>query len=279
VLIPARLGSSRLPDKPLADIGGLPMVVRVARRAAASGAERVVVCADSARILDACHQHGVQAILTDDRHPTGTDRLAQACSLLAIDPQSIVVNVQGDEPLIPPAVIRQVAAALTADAHCDIATAAHALYDPAEFFDPNVVKVVRDARGRALLFSRAPIPWSRDAFAVSNAAAAAAGRPGPPPGTLPDQLPALRHIGLYAYRVAYLLRFPALARPAIEEQESLEQLRALYHGSAIVVVQLPCPLPAGVDTPADLERVRQALADAHHASDRHANRAPAEDRP
>ena len=168
-LIPARLGSSRLPDKPLADIGGLPMVVRVARRAAASGARRVVVCADSARILDACRQHGVEAILTDDRHPTGTDRLAQACRLLGLDAQALVVNVQGDEPLIPPSVIRAVAAALADDPHSDIATAAHALSDAREFFDPNVVKVVRDARGRALLFSRAPIPWARDAFAAEGA--------------------------------------------------------------------------------------------------------------
>ena len=266
-LIPARLGSSRLPDKPLADIGGLPMVVRVARRAAASGAARVVVCADSARILDACHQHGVQAVLTDDRHPTGTDRLAQACRLLGLDAQSLVVNVQGDEPLIPPAVIRAVAAALAADPQCDIATAAHALADSREFFDPNVVKVVRDARGRALLFSRAPIPWARDAFAGNGTLAA----------TLPAQLPALRHVGLYAYRVAYLLRFPELPRPAIEEFESLEQLRALYHGAAITVVQLAAPLPAGVDTAADLERVRQELA--HRPTGRHAARAPAEDRP
>ena len=267
-LIPARLGSSRLPDKPLADIGGLPMVVRVARRAAASGAQRVVVCADSARILDACHQHGVQAILTDDRHPTGTDRLAQACSLLGLDPQAIVVNVQGDEPLIPPAVIRAVAAALSADPACDIATAAHPIDDARDFFDPNVVKVVCDARGRALLFSRAPIPWARDAFA---------GGTGTPRVALPAGLPALRHVGLYAYRVAYLQRFPSLARPAIEALESLEQLRALHHGSAIAVMPLTGALPAGVDTPADLERVRQLLA--HHPTDRHAARAPAEDRP
>jgi 3-deoxy-manno-octulosonate cytidylyltransferase (CMP-KDO synthetase) len=278
-LIPARIGSSRLADKPLADIGGLPMVVRVARRAAASGAERVVVCADSVRILDACRKHGVQAILTDDRHPTGTDRLAQACGLLALDPQSLVVNVQGDEPLIPPAVIRQVAVALAADPHCDIATAAHVLSDPAEFFDPNVVKVVCDARGRALLFSRAPIPWSRDAFAAAACGAVPSSRSGPPPPSLPADLPALRHIGLYAYRVAYLLRFPTLARPPIEEQESLEQLRALYHGSAIAVVRLAAALPAGVDTPADLERVRHALSEGHHARERNAGRAAAEDRP
>ncbi len=267
-LIPARLGSSRLPDKPLADIGGLPMVVRVARRAAASGAGRVVVCADSARVLDACHRHGVQAILTDDRHPTGTDRLAQACALLGLAPDALVVNVQGDEPLIPPAVIRAVAAVLAADPQCDIATAAHPLEDVREFFDPNVVKVVCDARGRALLFSRAPIPWPRDAFA---------GAAGAPPAALPPGLPALRHVGLYAYRVAYLQRFPMLARPAIEAFESLEQLRALHHGSAIAVMPLTGALPAGVDTPADLERVRQLLA--HHPTDRHAARTPAEDRP
>jgi 3-deoxy-manno-octulosonate cytidylyltransferase (CMP-KDO synthetase) len=278
VLIPARLGSIRLPDKPLADINGLPMVVRVARRAAASGAERVVVCADSVRILDACHRHGVQAILTDDRHPTGTDRLAQACGLLHLEPGALVVNVQGDEPLIPPAVIRQVAAALADDPQCDIATAAHALVDPREFFDPNVVKVVRDARGRALLFSRAPIPWSREAFAAGQGAGTGA-LAGTLPETLPAGLPALRHVGLYAYRVGFLLRFPALARPAIEEQESLEQLRALYHGSAIAVIELPCALPPGVDTPADLERARQATCGAPPAGDRHAHRAPAEDRP
>ncbi len=274
-LIPARLGSTRLPDKPLADINGLPMVVRVARRAAASGAQRVVVCADSARIVDACQRHGVQAILTDDRHPTGTDRLAQACALLHLEPRSIVVNVQGDEPLIPPAVIRQVAAALAADAHCDVATAAHALTDIREFFDPNVVKVVCDARGRALLFSRAPIPWPRDAFA-----AAGAGQwPGAAEGGLPSGLPALRHIGLYAYRVDYLLRFPMLARPPIEEQECLEQLRALYHGSAIAVVPLAGGLPPGVDTPADLERVRQASRGSAAPSGGRSTRAPAEDRP
>jgi 3-deoxy-manno-octulosonate cytidylyltransferase (CMP-KDO synthetase) len=261
-LIPARLGSSRLPDKPLADIGGLPMVVRVARRAAASGAARVVVCTDSTRILDACHQHGVQAIITDDCHPTGTDRLAQACRLLELDAQAIVVNVQGDEPLIPPSVIRAVAATLAADPQCDIATVAHALDDAREFFDPNVVKVVCDARGRALLFSRAPIPWARDAFAggVAPPAALSSALPSALPAALPASLPALRHVGLYAYRVAYLLRFPQLPRPAIEEFESLEQLRALYNGSAIAVMQLPAPLPPGVDTAADLERVRQLTA-------------------
>jgi len=222
-------------------------VVHVARLAAASGAEPVVVCADSVRIVDACEQHGVQAILTSDRHPTGTDRIAEACRLLGLAADTIVVNVQGDEPLLPSAVIGQVVAALAADRQCDLATVAHRLLDAAEFFDPNVVKVVTDTRGRALLFSRAPIPWSREAFAQSRA-------------DLPPELPALRHVGLYAYRVGYLLRFPTLARPAIEEHESLEQLRALYHGSAITVLRLDAPLPPGVDTPADLDRARRAIA-------------------
>jgi 3-deoxy-manno-octulosonate cytidylyltransferase (CMP-KDO synthetase) len=251
-LIPARMGSTRLPGKPLADIGGVPMVVRVARRAAASGAEAVIVCADSPAIVEVCRAYGVRALLTSASHPTGTDRLAEACRSLGLDAGAIVVNVQGDEPLIPPPIIAGVAAALAADPECDLATAAHALAEAAEFFDPNVVKVVLDARGRALLFSRAPIPWARGAF--GDAAAAMA------PAVLPPQLPALRHVGLYAYRAAYLLRFPSLPRPAIEEQESLEQLRALYHGSAIAVLRLDASLPPGVDTPEDLERARRAIA-------------------
>ena len=246
-LIPARLASSRLPEKPLADLGGVPMVVRVAQRAALSGAERVVVCADSARVLDACAQHGVRALLTRADHPTGTDRIAEACLLLGLSAQTIVVNVQGDEPLLPPPIIREVAQALARDSACDIATVAHALTDAQEFFDPNVVKVVTDARSRALLFSRAPVPWSREAFALSRS-------------QLPQDLPALRHVGLYAYRVSYLQRYPTLSRPAIEEHESLEQLRALYHASPIAVLRLSAPLPPGVDTEADLIRARQVLA-------------------
>lgn len=252
VLIPARLASTRLPRKPLADIGGLPMVVRVARRAAASGASDVVVCADDEEILQACAHHGVRAVLTRADHPTGTDRLSEACRLLDLSPAAIVVNVQGDEPFIPPAVIGGVAAALERDAHSEIATAAHPLHDVREFFDPNVVKVVCDAHGRALLFSRAPIPWSRDAF--SGLAA------GHAPAALPDALPALRHVGLYAYRAGFLLRFPQLARPALEQHESLEQLRALYHGCRIAMLTLDAPLPPGVDTAADLERARAAVA-------------------
>jgi len=246
-LIPARLASSRLPEKPLADLGGVPMVVRVAQRAAQSGAERVVVCADSTRVVDACAQYGIDALLTGEQQPTGTDRIAEACGLLGLAQDTIVVNVQGDEPLIPPSVIGQVACTLAADPRCDIATCAHDLTDAAEFFDPNVVKLLTDVRGRALMFSRAPLPWSREAFARDRS-------------RLPPGLPAMRHVGLYAYRVSYLLRYPTLARPAIEEHESLEQLRALYHGSAIAVLRLASALPPGVDTEADLARARQALA-------------------
>ena len=211
------------------------------------------VCADSTRVIEACRLHDVEAILTGEHHATGTDRLAEASRLLGLPSDGIVVNVQGDEPLIPPAIIRRVAAALMADREADLATAAHRLESVAEFFDPNVVKVVCDARSRALLFSRAPIPWSRDGFTGAMAL-------GQRPDRLPDDLPALRHVGLYAYRVAFLLRFPALARPPLEQHENLEQLRALFHGSAISVVTLEGALPPGVDTLADLERARQLLA-------------------
>lgn len=245
-LIPARLASTRLPDKPLADLAGKPMVVRVAERAAASGAKRVVVAADDPRTIAACAAHGIEAVPTAPTHPTGTDRLAEACALLGLEGKEIVVNVQGDEPLIPPEVIARAAALLAARPECAIATAAHRLHDAAEFFDPNVVKVVTDARGRALYFSRAPIPWARDAFAVDRR-------------TLPAGMSALRHVGLYAYRVAFLQRYPQLARAPQEEYESLEQLRALWHGESIAVFTLEAPLPPGVDTPADLARMRTLL--------------------
>ncbi len=246
-IVPARLASTRLPRKPLADLNGAPMVVRVAQRAAASGAARVVVAADSDETIAACRAHGVEALLTAPDHPTGTDRLAEAAALLQRAPETIVVNVQGDEPLIPPTVIADVAALLDRRADCAIATAAHALHDASEFFSPNVVKVVTDTEGRALLFSRAPIPWSRDAFARDRA-------------TLPSHLPALRHIGLYAYRTAFLRRYPTLPRAPIEEHESLEQLRALWHGERIAVLTLDAPLPPGVDTPEDLEIVRGLIS-------------------
>ncbi len=246
VLVPARLASTRLPDKPLADIAGLPMVVRVAQRAAASTARAVVVAADHARTVEACRRHGVRALLTRVDHATGSDRLAEACSLLGLADDEIVVNVQGDEPLIEPALIDACAALLAERPECVMSTAAHAIDDTAEFVNPNVVKVVCDGQGRALSFSRAPIPWWRDGYAGGIAQLS-----DPPP---------LRHIGLYAYRAGFLRRYPTLPPSPIEAIESLEQLRVLWHGERIAVhvsAQRPGP---GVDTPQDLERVRALFA-------------------
>lgn len=249
VLIPARLASTRLPRKPLADIAGVPMVVRVARQAEKSRASRVVVAADHADILAACVAFGVQAILTRPDHPTGSDRLAEACEVLGLDGADVVLNVQGDEPLIDPAMIDACAALLNERADCVMGTAAHAIDTQAELDDPNVVKVVLDAAGRAMYFSRAPIPWWRDARAAAAPSSNAA-VPSPPP---------LRHIGLYAYRAGFLRRFTTLSPSPLEAIESLEQLRVLWHGERIAVhVSRSRPGP-GVDTPADLERVRAML--------------------
>jgi 3-deoxy-manno-octulosonate cytidylyltransferase (CMP-KDO synthetase) len=242
VIVPARLASTRLPNKPLADIGGLPMVVRVARRAAQSGAVRVVVAADSPLTVQACEAHGVQALLTRADHPSGSDRLAEACELLGLGSDAVVVNVQGDEPLIDPALIDAVAAMLAARPAAAMSTAAHAIDNVAEFANPNVVKVVTDAQGIALYFSRACIPWWRDGYSQGVSA-------------LPDPKP-LRHIGIYGYRVDFLRRFPKLEQAPMEVTEALEQLRALWHGFRIAVhVTDQAPGP-GVDTPEDLERVR-----------------------
>ncbi|HEX4596960.1 MAG TPA: 3-deoxy-manno-octulosonate cytidylyltransferase [Burkholderiaceae bacterium] len=251
-LIPARLASTRLPEKPLADLGGLPMVVRVARQAAASGALRVVVCADDRRIQESCRQHGVESILTAPAHPTGTDRLAEAVSLLGLDASALIVNVQGDEPLIEPATIASVARLLQQRPECDVATVAHPLQRVEELFDPNVVKVVTDATGLALLFSRAPIPWSREHFGGAFG--------GQRIDHWPDDLAAMRHVGLYAYRVGFLQRFRQLSPAPIELAEKLEQLRALWHGVRIAVMRIDSPMPPGVDTPEDLARVRAMLA-------------------
>ncbi len=248
--MPARLASTRLPNKPLANIGGVPMAVHVARNAAHSGAARVIVAADDDAIVAACRAHGVDSILTSRQHQSGTDRLAEAARLLALDPRTIVVNVQGDEPLLPPAVMHDVAQLLHARTDCEIATAAHPIVDASEFFSPDVVKVVVDAESRALMFSRGPIPWSRDAFSAARDVL---------PSGLPPGLPALRHVGLYAYRAAFLARFPSLPRPAIEEHEKLEQLRALVQGIGIAVLQLASALPPGVDTADDLQRVRAMI--------------------
>ena len=267
VLIPARLASTRLPRKPLADLGGLPLVVRVAQAAQHSGAERIVVAADSDEIVAACAAHSVEALLTRTDHATGTDRLAEAVAQLQCADDVIVVNVQGDEPLMPAPVVQQVAALLAARPDCEIATACHPLADAAEFFSPHVVKVVTDNAGRALYFSRAPIPWLRDAFAGSPTALTTAlttarttALTTARPAALPSDLAARRHIGLYAYRAGFLRRFPTLAVPAIERHESLEQLRALAHGIGIAVLTLETALPPGVDTAEDLALVRSLIS-------------------
>ena len=247
VLIPARLASTRLPNKPLADIAGKPMVVRVAERAALSGAAQVVVAADAPAILDACAAHGVRAIATRADHPSGSDRLAEACTLLGLDGDDVIVNVQGDEPLIEPALIGAVADLLTNVPLAQMGTAAHTIKTVDEFVNPNVVKVLTDAQGLALTFSRAPLPWWRDGFAHGITA-------------LPTQPAPLRHIGIYSYRAAFLRAFPQLAPAPIERCEALEQLRALWHGHRIAVhVTDHAPGP-GVDTPEDLARVRALMA-------------------
>jgi len=242
VIVPARLASTRLPNKPLADIHGLPMVVRVAQRAALSNAAQVVVAADSLEIIQACQAHGVRALLTKIDHPSGSDRLAEASSLLGLAFDDLVVNVQGDEPLIAPELINQVADLLARRPSASMSTAAHEIHDLAEFTNPNVVKVVLDQAQLALYFSRAPVPWWRDGFANGIQC-------------LPQPAP-LRHIGIYAYRVGFLKSFPSLPAAPIETGEALEQLRALWHGYKIAVhMSSEAPGP-GVDTPEDLERVR-----------------------
>jgi 3-deoxy-manno-octulosonate cytidylyltransferase (CMP-KDO synthetase) len=240
------MASTRLPDKPLADIAGKPMVVRVAERAAASGAARVVVACDDLRIRAACAAHGVDAVLTRADHASGSDRLAEACELLGLEGRDVVVNVQGDEPLIDPALVRRVAELLDERADCVMSTAAHPLADVGELLNPNVVKVVLDAAGLALYFSRAPIPWWRDGHASGV-------------HQLPQPAP-LRHLGLYGYRADFLRRFPSLPAAPLEACEALEQLRVLWHGERIAVHVAPEGPGPGVDTPEDLARVRALFA-------------------
>ncbi len=242
VLIPARLASTRLPDKPLADIAGLPMVVRVAQRAGQSAAQRVVVAADNQRIVDACKAHGVEAVLTRTDHASGSDRLAEACELLGLAGDALVVNVQGDEPLIEPSLINSVAELLQTRPQADMSTAAHPIDSAVEFNNPNVVKAVLDAQGFALYFSRAPIPFWRDGPAGGDPAVA---QPRP-----------LRHVGIYGYRAAFLREFPRMPQAPVERAEALEQLRALWHGHRIVVHITATEPGVGVDTPEDLARVR-----------------------
>jgi len=247
VIVPARLRSSRLPGKMLADVGGKPLVAWAAQRGAEAGADEVIVATDAEEIATAVAAHGWRVCTTSPAHETGTDRLAEAVALLDIAPGEIVVNVQGDEPLIDPQLIRKVASELALRPKASIATAVHPLTSAAQFFDPNVVKVVVDTEGYAQYFSRAPIPYARDAFAKSR-------------DTLPEGFPAYRHIGLYAYRVAFLRQYASLSPTPAERFEALEQLRALGHGHRIAVAFWPAAMEPGVDTAEDLERVRRRLA-------------------
>ena len=251
VVIPARLHSTRLPGKVLAPIAGKPMVVRVAERARESGARRVLVATDHADVARAVEQHGFEALMTADTHATGTDRIAEAVDLLGLPAEEIVVNVQGDEPLVEPGLVRAVAELLAATREAAIATACHPIRDAGELFNPNVVKVVLDHAGFARYFTRAPVPWARDAFAASTA-------------RIPEGLPCHRHIGVYAYRVQFLRVYPKLAPSPLEQFEALEQLRALWHGYAIAVaLRHDAPLP-GVDSAEDLERIRAAFDQVDH---------------
>ena len=242
VLIPARLASTRLPNKPLADIAGLPMIVRVAQRAALSGAQQVVVAADDASIVSACRQHGVSATLTRADHASGSDRLAEACALLGLNGEDLVVNVQGDEPLIDAALVREAALLLQRRPDCVMSTVAHPITAYEDFIDPNIVKVVLDAHARALYFTRAAVPFARDAQARGER-------------RLPSPAP-LRHAGLYAYRAGFLRRFAHLPPSPLEHTEALEQLRVLWHGERIAVHVSERASGIGVDTAQDLARVR-----------------------
>jgi 3-deoxy-manno-octulosonate cytidylyltransferase (CMP-KDO synthetase) len=242
VVIPARLASTRLPNKPLADIAGKPMVVRVAERAQLSGAAEVIVATDDLSIAEACGSYGVSAMMTLPTHASGTDRIAEVAGKMQWKKEAVVVNVQGDEPLIEPELIAATAARISEAT--PMATAAHPLHAVADVFNPNVVKVILDAKERALYFSRAPIPWDRSAFSGE-------------PESLPAGYTAYRHIGIYAFRNHFLQKYATLPVSPLEQFEALEQLRVLWHGYAISVYVSPSAPAAGVDTPEDLERVRR----------------------
>lgn len=246
VAIPARFGAQRLPGKPLLLIAGVPMIVQVARRALQAGAKEVIVATDDQRIVEALGDSGVDVALTRGDHASGTDRLAEVAKLRGWDDTTIVVNLQGDEPLAPASGIRAVAQALAASSS-PMATLATEVGSVEELFDPNCVKLVCRADGNALYFSRAPMPWPRDAFARDR-------------NQLPTSIPFLRHIGIYAYRAGFLQQLAALPRTPLEQAESLEQLRALEHGHAIAVALAPEPFPPGVDTAEDLARVEAILS-------------------
>jgi len=246
VVIPARYASTRLPGKPLQDIAGKPMVQHVWEQACKSGATQVVIATDDARIVEACQAFGAKVLLTRVDHNSGTDRLAEVAAALGLEADAIVVNVQGDEPLVPPAIIDQVAANLANNPQAAIATLAEPIEDVAALFNPNVVKVASDLNGLALTFSRAPLPWPRDAFAADR-------------DSLPAGVPYRRHIGIYAYRAGFLQDFVAWGPCWLENTECLEQLRALWHGGRIHVADALEAPPAGVDTQEDLDRVRRLL--------------------
>jgi len=249
VIIPGRLSSSRLPNKPIADILGIPMIVRVAMQAKKSGASRIICAVDDKKILDACHSYDFEAVLTDKNHSCGTDRICEAVNLCHIPDEEIIVNVQGDEPLIPPTLISKVADLLIKDETLQMGTAATPIKEAKEFFNPNVVKVVPDRFGRAITFSRAPIPWARDSFAETQS-------------VLPSDLTALRHVGIYSYRCNFLKSYPKLPASPLEDIEKLEQLRALWNGYKIGVEIFDEAIPPGVDTKEDLEHVRNFLSHA-----------------
>jgi 3-deoxy-manno-octulosonate cytidylyltransferase (CMP-KDO synthetase) len=251
-VIPARYASTRFPGKPLIDIDGKPMVVRVAEQARRSRASRVVVATDDARIALACEAHSVEVVMTSSVHPTGTDRLSEVVALLALPAETIVVNVQGDEPFIPPEAIDLVASTLAQHPTAGMATVGHPITEREEFFNPNVVKLAQNLAGEAIYFSRAPIPYARDSFAADGARV----------GALPNAAAhmALRHVGLYAYRAGFLKVFPTWPVGALEALEALEQLRALERGVVIAVARIESPLPPGIDTPEDYEKVKQSLS-------------------
>ncbi|MDO8351492.1 MAG: 3-deoxy-manno-octulosonate cytidylyltransferase [Gallionella sp.] len=267
VVIPARHASTRLPGKPLLHIAGKPMVIRVAEQAARSGAQQIWIATDHHAIASVVHEHGFKACLTRDSHVSGTDRIAEVVERQGWPDDTLVVNVQGDEPLIPPALIRAVAQHLHDHPECAIATACHAIHDEAAMRNPNIVKTVLDKQGNALYFSRAPIPYPRDAFSLLDSPAGRDDCSSPSEGVraerggfentaLPKDLPVLRHIGIYAYRASFLRAYGQLSPAAIEQFEALEQLRALYHGYKIGVVIADSAPPGGVDTQADLELAR-----------------------
>ncbi|MHB9117187.1 MAG: 3-deoxy-manno-octulosonate cytidylyltransferase [Burkholderiales bacterium] len=248
VVIPARFASTRLPGKPLLDIAGKPMVVWVAERAAASGADEIWVATDHAEVASVAERYGYKVLLTSHRHESGTDRIAEVVAMQGWADDTVVVNVQGDEPLIDPRLIAEVAEQLGEHDDAAIATTCHPMAGREDLFNPNIVKAVLDSRGYALYFSRAPIPYSRDIFASSASG-------------YPEDLPALRHIGLYAYRASFLKIYSQLAPAPIERHEALEQLRALWHGYRISVRITGSAPAAGVDTPDDLARVRHILGE------------------